>query len=80
MSGVSVVLENQPKEADFIVTFVKTDGTDYEVFDLSLSDEFETGTLFGDIASNEDLILIISPVMEYGTVDYKFKTMTPCKF
>ena len=78
VSGASVVLENVPKEADFIVTFIKTDGAVYDVFDLTLSDLTEDGTLFSDLASNEDLILIISPVMEYGTADYKFRTKTPC--
>ena len=74
VSGVPVVLGNVPKEADFMVTIVKTVG--YEVIDLSLSDA-EYGELFGYIANNEDLILIISPIMEYGTVDYKFKTLNP---
>ncbi|NVM36282.1 MAG: immune inhibitor A [Candidatus Lokiarchaeota archaeon] len=72
VSGASVDLEDVPKEADFMVTILKTDGVDYEVTELSLSDMDETGTFFDDIAGDEDIILIISAAMEYGTVDYKF--------
>jgi len=77
VSGAPVDLENVPKEADFMVTLLKTDGVDYEVFELSLSDIYETGVYFDDIANDEDLILIISTIMEYGTVDYKFRNMLP---
>jgi hypothetical protein len=77
VSGAPIALEDVPKEADFIVTLITTNGADYEVIDLSLSDMSETGVRFDDIASDEDLILVISPTNEYGTVDYKFRNMLP---
>ncbi len=76
VSGETVLLENVPKEADFMVTVVKF-GECYEIIELDLSDMYETGVFFDDIANEEDIILIVSSTMEYGTVDYKFRNMLP---
>lgn len=75
VSGADLDLENVPKEADFIVTIIKTDGENYEIHELTLSDMDETGMYFDDIGNDEDIILIISTVMEYGIADYKFTAM-----
>jgi hypothetical protein len=75
--GASVALENVPKEADFLVTMIKTDSVNYEVIELPISDMDETGMYFDDIGNDEDFILVISSAMEYGTVDYKFRNMLP---
>ena len=76
VSGETVLLENVPKEADFMVTAVKI-GDSYEVNEFLISDMYETGEFFDYIAKDEDLILIVSPIMKYGTTDYKFRTMLP---
>ena len=59
-----------------MVTAVKI-GDSYEVNEFLISDMYETGEFFDYIAKDEDLILIVSPIMKYGTTDYKFRTMLP---
>ena len=77
VSGVKVELGRfYPfPEADFMVTLIEmrtlSNGKiKYKIKDMYIWDEYEIGVNLVHLSSREDLILIISPIMPEGIVDY----------
>jgi len=83
VSGVELTLIPVYPEADFQVTVVAAyiiDGkTLYIPYDMWLWDETETGVTFSLTKKPHYTILVVSPTMEKGWIDYQFKA-TPLKF
>jgi len=77
VSGVELTLTPVYPEADFQVTVVYAyiiDGkTLYIPYDMWLWDETETGVTFSLTKKPHYTILVVSPTMEKGWVDYQFK-------
>jgi len=87
VSGTPLTLTPVYPEADFQVTIVVAlviDGkTLYIPFDMWLNDKTEKGMSMGQAKTPNYTILVVSPVMHQGFVDYSFKaTKLPmlCKF
>jgi len=87
VSGTPLTLTPVYPEADFQVTVVMAlviDGkTLYIPFDMWLNDKTEKGMATGHAKAPNYTILVVSPVMHQGFVDYSFKaTKLPmlCKF
>lgn len=74
-SGNSIDLENVPYEADFMVSILGKTGNDYVKYSFEIDDEFEIGFGTFNWDDFDELILIISPISEYGIVDYKFRAV-----
>ncbi|MHA1765227.1 MAG: hypothetical protein ACTSVK_03100 [Promethearchaeota archaeon] len=66
-----------PYPADFMVTLVVVKevgwGNRYQVYDVSLSDLTNEGAMRLKTAWADYVILIVSPIMEKGLIDYSFK-------
>jgi len=82
VSGTALTLENMDiqSEADFQVTVVKAIWADgkyvYVPYDVRLDDLTETGE-HNTFAKNPTyVVLIVTPTMDKGTVDYQFKVYT----
>lgn len=77
VSGVEVLgnLDYVYPEVDFMVTIVENYGTDNPiVHDMVLDDATEFGVIFMYVNKHEeDIVVVISPMMELGAADYKFK-------
>ena len=77
VSGVEVLgdLGIVYPEVDFMVTVVENYGTNHVfVHDMwLLSDASELGVVFMYAHKKENIVLVISPMMDLGAADYKFK-------
>jgi bacillopeptidase F (M6 metalloprotease family) len=80
VSGAHVEFEPFYPEADFMVSLVvkTTYSSGYEMIRVNymwLQDATEFGALAAMGTSNTEVWLVVSPIMEEGFVDYKFKNM-----
>jgi hypothetical protein len=77
VSGTPLELTPVYPEADFQVTVIyayEIDGcTTYIPMDMNLDDETEEGRAFAYVEKPAYVILVVSPTMKKGFVDYKFK-------
>lgn len=79
VSGVTIDLSPFYPEADFMVTVIErktlpNEKVKYKIGDMNLLDESEKGLKLLPLSRWEDVILIVSPIMPKGFVDYKFMT------
>jgi len=79
VSGTALTLENMDiqSEADFQVTVVKAIWADskyvYVPYDVRVDDLTETGEHNTFAKDPTYVVLIVTPTMDKGTVDYQFK-------
>lgn len=80
VSGVKVDFEVFYPEADFMVTLIEmrtlcNGKIKYKIREMHISDIYEFGVKLAYLTNREDLILIVSPIMPKGFVDYSFMSI-----
>ncbi|MBA7686657.1 hypothetical protein ES703_95108 [subsurface metagenome] len=80
VSGVKVDFEVFYPEADFMVTIIEVKThwkgkIKYKIREMCIWDEYEFGVKLVHLNHKEDLILIVSPIMPKGFVDYSFMSI-----